>query len=267
VLPGAERPGARASSEAFPSSGARISSGAVQPPGPGAAAAGLGGFAHGRTTEASGSVRVAGPGGTAATVAGVPVPSAAGAPTAAPPAGRPDGATAPHASRALRGEGPADPPAASIAGTGAEGSAGTLARPAAPSAAGTATAARGTAPAQRRRRVHDRTGHRNDVVLAGRVTAEPAVRELPSGDHLVTWRISITRPPDEQRPNQPADPITCVSFRPAIEAATRGWRIGDVVAVRGSLRRRFWRTPGGSSSVIEVEARAVEHVERAADPE
>ncbi|RNL85210.1 single-stranded DNA-binding protein [Halostreptopolyspora alba] len=103
-------------------------------------------------------------------------------------------------------------------------------------------------------RPHDDTGHRNEVVLAGRVTAEPAVRELPSGTHLTTWRLSVTRPTADQRPNQPTDPITCVSFQSSIEEATRGWRIGDHVQVSGALRRRFWRSPNGSSSVIEVEA-------------
>ncbi|ASU84606.1 single-stranded DNA-binding protein [Nocardiopsis gilva YIM 90087] len=100
-------------------------------------------------------------------------------------------------------------------------------------------------------------------MLAGRVTAEPYVRELPSGDHLVTWRISVARPPANRRPNQPADPITCVSFRPDIEEATRGWRIGDVVQVSGALRRRFWRSSKGSTSVIEVEAASVALLESA----
>ncbi len=102
-------------------------------------------------------------------------------------------------------------------------------------------------------RPYDNAGHRNEVVLAGRVTAEPAVRELPSGTHLTTWRISVTRPPADQRPNRPVDPITCVSFRPSIEEATRGWRIGDLIQVSGALRRRFWRSPNGSNSVVEVE--------------
>ncbi|MDA8369334.1 MAG: single-stranded DNA-binding protein [Nocardiopsaceae bacterium] len=114
--------------------------------------------------------------------------------------------------------------------------------------------------------MHDRTGHHNEVVLAGRVTAEPAVRELPSGDHLITWRISITRPPEEQRPNQPADPITCVSFQASMEEDTRGWRIGDVVQVTGALRRRFWRSQNGSASVIEVEAKAVRRIGRTVSP-
>ncbi|GLU49380.1 single-stranded DNA-binding protein [Nocardiopsis ansamitocini] len=103
-------------------------------------------------------------------------------------------------------------------------------------------------------------GHRNEILLAGRVTAEPSVRELPSGDQLVTWRIAVTRPPAEQRPNQPADPITCVSFRRDMVELTRDWRIGDTVQVTGALRRRFWRSPSGASSVFEVEAKTVRHV-------
>ncbi|MUL43874.1 single-stranded DNA-binding protein [Streptomonospora sp. PA3] len=110
---------------------------------------------------------------------------------------------------------------------------------------------------------HERErGHRNEVVVAGRVTAEPYVRELASGDRLTTWRISISRAPAQQRPNQSADPITCVSFQEAIEERTREWRLGDVVQVSGALRRRFWRSPKGSASVVEIEARAVRRISR-----
>ncbi|GAA4913766.1 single-stranded DNA-binding protein [Streptomonospora salina] len=106
-------------------------------------------------------------------------------------------------------------------------------------------------------------GHRNEVVVAGRITGEPAVRELASGDRLTTWRISISRTPAEQRPNQYVDPITCVSFQKAVEERTRAWRIGDVVQVSGMLRRRFWRSPKGSGSVVEIEARTVQRVSAA----
>lgn len=108
------------------------------------------------------------------------------------------------------------------------------------------------------------SGHRNEILLAGRVTAEPSVRELPSGDQLVTWRIAVARPPSERRPNQPADPITCVSFRRDMVELTRDWRIGDTVQVTGALRRRFWRSSHGSASVFEVEAKTAYRVRSAA---
>ncbi|MFD0776975.1 single-stranded DNA-binding protein, partial [Streptomonospora algeriensis] len=109
------------------------------------------------------------------------------------------------------------------------------------------------------------SGHRNEVVVAGRITAEPYVRELASGDRLTTWRISIARAPAQQRPNQSADPITCVSFHKAVEERTRQWRLGDVVQVSGVLRRRFWRSPKGSASVVEIEARTVQRISRCPD--
>src|SRR5690625_3159533 len=37
--------------------------------------------------------------------------------------------------------------------------------------------------------------HHNEVLVAGRITAEPRFRELPSGDHLATWRICVARHP------------------------------------------------------------------------
>ncbi|TDQ47538.1 single-stranded DNA-binding protein [Actinorugispora endophytica] len=114
------------------------------------------------------------------------------------------------------------------------------------------------------RATHHSGEHRNEILLAGRVTAEPSVRELPSGDQLVTWRIAVTRPQSEQRPNQPADPITCVSFRRDMAELTRDWRIGDTVQVTGALRRRFWRSPNGSASVFEVEAKTACRVGAAA---
>ncbi|MFW5419360.1 single-stranded DNA-binding protein [Nocardiopsis sp. CNT-189] len=114
----------------------------------------------------------------------------------------------------------------------------------------TSTAAAGTA---------ERPGHRNEVVLEGRVTAEPSVRELPSGDRLVTWRVTVARPGGDGAAGagRQADSITCVSFRTDIQDATRGWRIGDLVHVVGALRRRYRRSRGFAGGVVEVEVTAV----------
>lgn len=90
------------------------------------------------------------------------------------------------------------------------------------------------------RQTCEEVGHRNEVLLAGRVIAEPSVRELHRGGQLVTWRIAVNRPVSERRPRQEADPITCVSFHRDMVELTRDWRIGDTVQVTGALRRRLW---------------------------
>ena len=41
----------------------------------------------------------------------------------------------------------------------------------------------------------------NDVRLVGRLTGEPALVELPSGDALVTFRISVPRPSPSVNPS------------------------------------------------------------------
>ncbi|MEE2041488.1 single-stranded DNA-binding protein [Nocardiopsis sp. CT-R113] len=107
--------------------------------------------------------------------------------------------------------------------------------------------------------------HRNEVVVAGRITAEPLVRELPSGDRVATWRICVARPTDTRYAGRAFDSITCASFDQDLHEGIRGWRVGDVVRMSGELRRRTWRGREGVRSVCEVEARTATLV-RAAGP-
>lgn len=102
--------------------------------------------------------------------------------------------------------------------------------------------------------------HHNEVVVAGRITAEPRFRELPSGDHLATWRICVARHPSTRFRGRRVDSITCVSFDKGLHEYLRGWRLGDVVDVHGALRRRTWRGVAGPRSVCEVEATSVRFV-------
>lgn len=100
--------------------------------------------------------------------------------------------------------------------------------------------------------------HRNSVVLAGRITAEPALREISSGQTIARWRVAVNRPRDERGGRAKVDPVSCVSFDATVQAAVRDWRLGDTVEVSGALRRRFWRGDTGPVSTFEVEAHTVE---------
>jgi single-strand DNA-binding protein len=108
--------------------------------------------------------------------------------------------------------------------------------------------------------------HRNRIDLVGRVTAEPARRELSAGRRLVSWRLAMTRCADEQRGGTEVDAVNCVSFDPQIHSGVQGWSIGDVVHVQGALRRRLWRTSAGTASFFEVEAQQVRRLECSAQP-
>lgn len=109
---------------------------------------------------------------------------------------------------------------------------------------------------------------RNEVVLVGRVSGSPQERELPSGDLLVSWRLVLDRP----RPRRPAregarvvtiDTVDCVAWSAGVRRTARSLSDGDVVALEGALRRRFWRGSGRAESRTEVEVEALRRLHRA----
>ncbi|XVQ82770.1 single-stranded DNA-binding protein [Microbispora siamensis] len=98
--------------------------------------------------------------------------------------------------------------------------------------------------------------HRNEVVLAGRLSMEPAHRELPSGALLTQWRLAVRRPGGRSG-HQRSDAIECATLDDVVRDMLAGWQLDDLVEVEGALRRRWWR--GGSRYEIEVRtARRVE---------
>lgn len=105
-------------------------------------------------------------------------------------------------------------------------------------------------------------GHHNEVVVIGRITAAPTVRDLPSGDRLVAWRVGVARPRSPQRPGHRLDSVTLVSFDEEFIDRVRHWRVGTVIRVTGALRRRIWRGRQGVRSVLEVEVTTAEAVAR-----
>jgi single-strand DNA-binding protein len=105
--------------------------------------------------------------------------------------------------------------------------------------------------------------HRNEVLLVGRVSAEPEVRVLPSGDEITTWRLVVARgDAPEGRPAQ--DTIDCTARSTRTRRSASTWAAGDVVEVQGALRRRFWKTSAALASRCEVEVSRVRRVARAA---
>jgi single-strand DNA-binding protein len=109
-------------------------------------------------------------------------------------------------------------------------------------------------------------GH-NEVVLGGRVSGEPIVRVLPSGDELVSWRLVVGRdnrgvsPSGRQLPT--VDTIDCVAFKAGVRRTAARWAGGEVIEVRGELRRRFWRGAQGAASRCEVEVLEIRKISAA----
>lgn len=103
---------------------------------------------------------------------------------------------------------------------------------------------------------HRGVDHRNDVLVTGRLSTTAESRELPSGDEVVSWRLIVDRPASARRSG--IDAIDCVAYSVRLRRAALRWQPGEIIAVEGALRRRFWRTGAGTASRFEVEvSRAV----------
>lgn len=90
----------------------------------------------------------------------------------------------------------------------------------------------------------------NDVRLAGKVTGTPVLVELPSGDALVTFRVSVPRGVDT---GQRVDSVPCTAWAPRLRRGILTWRAGDLVEVAGAVRCRFYQAGGATRSRVEVE--------------
>jgi single-strand DNA-binding protein len=107
----------------------------------------------------------------------------------------------------------------------------------------------------------------NQVHLGGRLAAAPVAVVLPSGDELVTLRLVVPRPPGPGRARSRAatvDTVDCSVWPAALRRTVSRWQPGDLIEVEGSLRRRFWRGPGGGpQSRYDVEVVRARRTRRA----
>lgn len=101
----------------------------------------------------------------------------------------------------------------------------------------------------------------NDVRLVGRLTGTPTVVALPSGDELVTFRISVPRTA-RSGATQRVDSVPCTAWTSRLRRSILTWRAGDLVEVSGAVRCRFYQAGGATRSRVEVEASAARIMRR-----
>jgi single-strand DNA-binding protein len=94
----------------------------------------------------------------------------------------------------------------------------------------------------------------NQVLLRGKLADVPVVRDLPSGDVLAVFRVTVPRPPGDR---VRVDSIECTTVRPKVHRSLARAGAGDDIEVCGSLHRRFWRTATGPASRYTVEVQSV----------
>jgi len=92
----------------------------------------------------------------------------------------------------------------------------------------------------------------NDCLFRGRVSAEATDRELPSGEHVVEFRLIVTR---EER--EGVDTLDIAAWSAKSRRTALSLKPGEWVEVAGSVRRRFWQGPAGLASRWQIEGASI----------
>jgi single-strand DNA-binding protein len=84
---------------------------------------------------------------------------------------------------------------------------------------------------------------------------------MPSGATLCSFRVVVRRDSVARGPS--IDTLDCVAWLAAVRQAVLRWSAGDLIEVRGAIRRRFWRGVSGPVSRCEIEVGIARRLARA----
>ncbi len=114
----------------------------------------------------------------------------------------------------------------------------------------------------------------NKVVLCGRLTADPELKQTQSGIAVVTFTLAVNRRfqsrSADAAPAQQADFISVVAWRQTAEFISKYFKKGSALCVTGSLQTRSWQDQQGNrryaTEVVVDEAMFVDSRSDAAAP-
>lgn len=106
----------------------------------------------------------------------------------------------------------------------------------------------------------------NKVVLCGRMTADPELKQTPSGIAVISFTLAINRRYQSKSADgtqgQQADFINVVAWRQTAEFISRYFRKGSALCVTGSIQTKNWQDQQGqkryTTEVVADEAMFVD---------
>lgn len=84
----------------------------------------------------------------------------------------------------------------------------------------------------------------NKVILMGRLTRDPEMRQTPNGVSVCSFSIAVNRRFAKEG-QQSADFINCTAWRQQAEFICKYFQKGSMIAVVGSLQSRSWDNQEG----------------------
>lgn len=101
----------------------------------------------------------------------------------------------------------------------------------------------------------------NRVILTGRITKDPAVKQTPSGISAVGFTLAVERPFKDANGNKQTDFINCVAWRSQADFIGNYIKKGYMLAVDGQIQTRNYQNQQGQTVFItEVVVDQVENL-------
>ena len=82
----------------------------------------------------------------------------------------------------------------------------------------------------------------NKVILGGRITADPELKQTPQGVSVTSFSVAVNRRGKEQQ----ADFINCVAWRQTAEIICRFFKKGSSICIVGNIQVRTWNDNNGN---------------------
>lgn len=106
----------------------------------------------------------------------------------------------------------------------------------------------------------------NKVILGGRLTADPELRQTSGGTSVVSFSIAVTRKPSKDSGQAETDFFNITAWRATADFVSRYFKKGSPICIVGSLRNSTWTDQQGAKhSKTEVVAEEVSFVDSRAD--
>lgn len=86
----------------------------------------------------------------------------------------------------------------------------------------------------------------NVVVLTGRLTADPELKQTPNGVSVTTIRIAVSKSYKTQE-GEEADFINIVAWRSTAEFICKYFQKGRRIGIKGELQSRKWKDQSGNN--------------------
>ena len=94
----------------------------------------------------------------------------------------------------------------------------------------------------------------NCAVIMGRLTADPELRQTPSGVSVTRFTVAVDRGYVKAGEERKADFINVVCWRQTAEFVTRYFAKGSMIAVQGSIQTGSYEKDGVKRSTFEIVA-------------